>query len=110
MKELGQYLKETRTNNGVSIDEAAQDLNIDSFLLESIEDGNTRAFKDMLGVRDIVREINNIDRMQGTLKQLDYPTIDHTPITTNLYRERSVSLERYKEILLDTKIYKGDDK
>ena len=33
MKELGEYLKETRINNGVSIDEAAQDLNIDSFLL-----------------------------------------------------------------------------
>ena len=58
-------------------------------------------------VRDIVREINNVDRMQGTLKQLDYPTIDNTPITTNLYSEINVSLERYKEILLDTKINKG---
>ena len=56
MKELGQYLKETRTNNGVSIDEAAQDLNIDSFLLESIEDGNTRAFKDVLSMKDKIKE------------------------------------------------------
>ena len=56
MKELGEYLKETRINNGVSIDEAAQDLNIDSFLLESIEDGNTRAFKDVLSMKKIVKD------------------------------------------------------
>ena len=56
MKELGNYLKVTRESNGVSIDEAADDLKIDVFLLESLEEGNTRAFKDMLGVRDIVRD------------------------------------------------------
>ena len=56
MKELGQYLKETRINNGVSIDEAAQDLNIDDFLLESIEEGNTRAFKDVLSMKDRIKE------------------------------------------------------
>ena len=55
-KELGEYLKETRINNGVSIDEAAQDLNIDGFLLESVEDGNTRAFKDVLSMKDIVKD------------------------------------------------------
>ena len=56
MKELGQYLRETRINNGVSIDEAAQDLNIDGFLLESIEDGNTRAFKDVLSMKDKIKD------------------------------------------------------
>jgi cytoskeletal protein RodZ len=56
LKELGNYLKTTREANGVSIDEAADDLKIDVFLLESLEEGNTRAFKDMLGVRDIVRD------------------------------------------------------
>ena len=56
MKELGQYLKETRINNGVSIDEAAQDLNIDSFLLESIEEGNTKAFKDILSMKDRIKD------------------------------------------------------
>ena len=56
MKELGQYLKETRINNGVSIDEAAQDLNIDGFLLESIEKGNTKAFKDVLSMKEKVKD------------------------------------------------------
>jgi len=56
MKELGQFLKETRINNGVSVDEAAQDLNIDSFLLESIEEGNTKAFKDILSMKDRIKD------------------------------------------------------
>jgi len=56
MKELGEYLKQTRINNGVSIDEAAQDLNIDGFLLESIEMGNTRAFKDVLSMKEKVKD------------------------------------------------------
>lgn len=56
VKELGEYLKETREKNGVSIEEAAQDLNIDGFLLESIEDGNARAFKDILTMKEKVKE------------------------------------------------------
>ena len=55
MKELGNYLKETREANGVSLDEAADDLKIDRFLLEGLEEGNIRAFKDVLGIRDIVK-------------------------------------------------------
>lgn len=54
MKELGEYLKETREENGVSLDEAAQDLEVDLFLLESIEEGNVRAFKDILLMKKIV--------------------------------------------------------
>lgn len=56
MKELGNYLKEIRENNGVSIEEAADDLEVDSFLLESLEEGNVRAFKDVLSIKEKVRE------------------------------------------------------
>ena len=55
MKELGNYLRETREANGVSVDEAADDLKIDVFLLEGLEEGNIRAFKDVLGIKDIVK-------------------------------------------------------
>lgn len=55
MKELGEYLRETRQNNGVSLDEASKDLDIDDFLLESIEEGNTRAFRDVLGIKEKIR-------------------------------------------------------
>ena len=47
MKEIGKHLKEKREENGVSIDEVAEDLNIDEDAIENMEDGNIRAFKDM---------------------------------------------------------------
>ena len=56
MKELGEYLKSTREKNGVALLEAADDLKIDSFLLESLEEGNTRAFKDVLKIKNIVKD------------------------------------------------------
>lgn len=55
MKELGEYLKEVRESNGVSIEEASDDLEIDSFLLENLEGGNVRAFRDVLGMKDKIK-------------------------------------------------------
>ena len=47
MKELGSYLRRTRIENGVNLEEAADDMNISVTQLENIESGNTRAFKDV---------------------------------------------------------------
>ena len=55
MKELGEYLKTHREENGVSLDEASEDLQIDKDLLESIEEGNIRAFRDVYTLKDYVR-------------------------------------------------------
>ena len=56
MKELGVYLRDVRRNNGVGIEEASDDLNISSAILENIECGNTRAFRDMLELKEIVKK------------------------------------------------------
>lgn len=55
MKELGNYLKRTRINNGVSIEEAAKDIEVSVVELENIEKGNTRAFKDVYKMKDDIR-------------------------------------------------------
>lgn len=55
MKEIGAYLKETRINNGVSSEEAAEDLNIAESQIDNIENGNIRAFKDIFLLRDLVK-------------------------------------------------------
>ena len=55
LKELGDYLKETREGNGVTLDEAATDLNVSESILKNVENGNTRAFKDMLELRETVK-------------------------------------------------------
>ena len=55
MKELGEYLKQTRISNGVSIEEAAEDNNLSKSQLENIESGNVRAFKDVYKLKDYIR-------------------------------------------------------
>ena len=47
LKEIGEFLKTSRINNGVSIEEAADDLNLSVTQLENIEEGNIKAFKDL---------------------------------------------------------------
>jgi len=51
LKELGEYLKEQREENSVGLEEASEDLNISKDELENIEEGNIRAFKDVLGLK-----------------------------------------------------------
>ncbi|MBR2828395.1 MAG: helix-turn-helix domain-containing protein [Bacilli bacterium] len=55
MKELGEYLKHRRIDNGVSITEACEDLEISTSHLENIESGNIRAFKDVYELRDSIK-------------------------------------------------------
>ena len=55
MKELGNYLKMTRIENGVSLNEAASDMSISTAQLENIENGNTRAFKDIYKLKEYIR-------------------------------------------------------
>ena len=55
MKEIGEYLKTERKKNGVSISEASDDLNINETLLKAIEDGNSKAFKDIFELKEMVR-------------------------------------------------------
>ena len=42
MKELGEYLKKTRISNGVSLEEAAEDLELSASQLENIENGKEK--------------------------------------------------------------------
>ena len=55
MKEIGEYLRDERRKNGVSINEASEDLNVNSSLLEAIEDGNSKAFKDIFELKDLIK-------------------------------------------------------
>ena len=56
MKELGDYLKRTRISNGVSIAEAAEDLDLSTVQLENIESGNVKAFKDVYELKENIRQ------------------------------------------------------
>jgi XRE family transcriptional regulator len=56
VKEIGEFLKNSRIHNGVSLEEASEDLNLSVLQLENIEEGNVRAFKDVFTLRELVRD------------------------------------------------------
>ena len=45
MKEIGEKLKAAREEHGVSVDEAAEDLNLRASQIENIEKGNLKVFR-----------------------------------------------------------------
>ena len=55
MEELGQKLKQAREDHGVSIEEAASDLNLRVSQLQNIEEGNLKAFKDVFYLKSFIR-------------------------------------------------------
>ena len=52
MNEIGELLRTTREESGVSLEEASGDLEIKTIVLENIEDGNIGAFKDIFLLKD----------------------------------------------------------
>ena len=54
MNEIGGLLKETREASGVSLEEASNDLEINTLILENIEDGNIGCFKDIFVLKDYI--------------------------------------------------------
>ncbi len=56
MKEIGEKLKEARVSMGISIAEAAEDLKLRPSQLESIEEGNRDAFKDIFYLKYFIRD------------------------------------------------------
>ena len=52
MNEIGELLRTTREEAGVSLDEASGDLEIKTIVLENIEEGNIGAFKDIFLLKD----------------------------------------------------------
>ena len=56
MIEIGETLREAREANGVSIEEAAEDLKIRPTQLKNLEDGNIEEFNDIFYVKYFVRD------------------------------------------------------
>ena len=55
MKEIGEKLRENRKKNGVSLEEASNDLNINVLELENLENGNYKAFKDVYELKNNIK-------------------------------------------------------
>lgn len=57
MKELGESFKEKREEIGITTNEVANDLNIDQIVIENLEDGNAKVFKDVLELKEVVLQL-----------------------------------------------------
>lgn len=55
MKEIGEKLKTARESMGITIEEAASDLKIRTSQIESIEDGDKEAFKDIFYLKMFIK-------------------------------------------------------
>lgn len=56
MNEIGNLLKSTREDMGISIDEVSNDLEIKINVLDNIENGNMGCFKDIYVLKDYIKE------------------------------------------------------
>ena len=56
MKDIGLKLKEKREENGVSIEEAAEDLKMRPSQIESLENGSKEEFKDVMSLKYFIRD------------------------------------------------------
>ena len=57
MKEVGEIFKDKREEIGISIKEISKDLNIDEILIDNLESGNVKAFKDILELKSVVSSL-----------------------------------------------------
>ena len=55
MKEIGEQFKEKREEIGITIEEVSNDLARDVVVIENLENGNHKVFKDILDLKDMVR-------------------------------------------------------
>ena len=65
MKDIGLKLKEKREENGVSVEEAAEDLKVRPSQLMSLENGNKEDFKDVLFLKYLIRDYAKYLGMDG---------------------------------------------
>lgn len=56
MKEIGEKLKSTRENIGISIEEAAEDLKIAPSQIVDLEEGNIETFQDVFSLKFFIRD------------------------------------------------------
>jgi cytoskeletal protein RodZ len=54
LTEIGELLKSTREESGVTLEEASNDLEIKALILENIEDGNIGCFKDIFILKEYI--------------------------------------------------------
>lgn len=114
MKEIGEELKQAREQNGVLIEEAAEDLNLRVSQIENIEEGNLKAFKDVYYLKCFIRDYAKYlgldeEKIMDEVNEYFFEATSKIPIA----EIEKASLEKQKEQKQEKKIvspYTMDEK
>lgn len=115
MKEIGERLNEARKKNGISLDEASEDLHISVKFLENIEAGNVRAFKDIYELKRIVQAYSkylglDVQKMVDEFNDFLFEHTSKLSLTDILEASRKKEKEMKKIVSPYTKIKKNNTK
>lgn len=103
MNEIGELLRETREDSGVSLEEASTDLKIKTLILENIEEGNMGCFKDIFVLKDYIYEYAkylglNQDKVIDQFNEYLFEYTSKIPVEDI---EKAISKQRKEEVVND---------
>lgn len=102
MKQIGENFKEQREKIGLSVEEAAKDMNVTIPQLENLEDGNVNAFKDIFFLKELVKKYAiylNLDE-EETMEEFNDFMFDFTskiPVQEIESKIKEIEKEKEKE-------------
>ena len=106
MNEIGELLRTTREDSGVSLEEASSDLEIKTLVLENIEDGNIGCFKDIFILKD---HIYNYSKYLGLdpdkiIDEFNEYLFEYTSKIPLEDIEKAMEAQKNEEVVEDNKI------
>ena len=85
LQELGSYLHETRTQQGISIRTVANRTRIQGRLLQAIEEGNLKALPEPIYIRELIKKFAHTLDLDGIELASSFPTGSYLLKTKNFH-------------------------
>ena len=106
MNEIGELLKLTREESGVSLEEASVDLDIKPLILENIEDGNIGCFKDIFALKDYIRNYSKYLGLEPEkiIDQFNEYLFEYTSKIPAEDIEKAIQEKNKEEVFVENKI------
>lgn len=99
MKEIGEYLKASREEKGISIEEVSEDLKLDYFAIAQVEEGNKNVFKDIYELRTFVQQYSkylclDVDKITEEFNEFLFEYTSKIPIIEDTEPKEEVSKKK----------------
>ncbi len=106
MNEIGELLKLTREESGVSLEEASVDLEIKPLILENIEDGNIGCFKDIFALKEYIRNYAKYLGLEPEkiIDQFNEYLFEYTSKIPTEDIEKAIKEKSKEEVVVENKI------